>query len=198
MTNAMKLGALALSALFVAGCVGNSDRAPRNPAPRDAAPTTSAEVEEETTVAEETTFAVGEAAAAGDVVHTVTDVEVLDVIPEEYTLEEWDLIAESLPADEGFQWLRIMGTVTNDTGKSQTVDATNVVVLDSNGNEYDVSTRTTIYVDSDRDPISIPVQPTQTVEWEGYFMVVEGEGFMLKANDLSFLPEDEVMIDLGV
>lgn len=145
------------------------------------------------------TFEVGQPAAAGDVVHQVTEVEVLAEIPVESTLPEWEIIAEPLPADTGFQWVHIMGEVTNNTGESQSIDSTNVVVVDAAGNEYSVSTDTTIYVDDELSPVYIEIQPTQTKPWEGYFMVpADGGPFQLKANDLSFLPEAEVLINLGV
>lgn len=146
-----------------------------------------------------TRYGVGDIAEAGEISHTVTSVEVLAEIPASYTLAEWEIISESLPADTGFQWVHIEGEVKNNSKQSQSVDSTNVYVVDATGNEFSVSTDTTIYVDSDKNPVYISMQPTQTIEWEGYFMVPEGaDGLMLVGNDLSFLPEDEVRIELGI
>jgi hypothetical protein len=190
MKKALSIGvSIAALALVGQGCLGGST---------STGTTTTTDTTTDSQVAT-ATAEVGQAASAGDVVHTVTEVEVLTEIPVESVLPEWEIIAEPLPADEGFQWLHIMGEVTNNTGESQSIDSTNVVVVDAAGNEYSVSTDTTIYVDDEKSPVYIEIQPTQTKPWEGYFMVPVGAGpFQLKANDLSFLPEAEVLINLGV
>lgn len=144
-------------------------------------------------------YSMNEDAAAGNIVHNVNYVEVLNEIPMDYTLEEWEIIAESLPADAGFQWVLIEGSVTNNTNETQILDSTSVVVRDLNGNEYKVSTETTIYVEDELSPVYIEIQPTQTKPWEGYFMVPEGStDLVLVGNDLQFVPEAEVEIDLEV
>ncbi|MFA6475623.1 MAG: DUF4352 domain-containing protein [Patescibacteria group bacterium] len=145
------------------------------------------------------TYAVGEDAPAGDVIHKVTLVEQMDVIPASATLPEWKIIAEDTPAAEGFTWLHIKGTVTNNSKESGTVTTRGIYVIDADENQFDASTDTTIYVDSDKSPIYISVQPTQTVEWDGYFTVPkDSTGLALVGNDLSFLPKAEVRIDLGL
>ncbi len=145
------------------------------------------------------TYTIGEDAAAGAIVHNITSVEVLTEIPESYTLDEWSTIAEAKPADEGFQWLHIIGSVTNNSKESQVLGSTNVVVEDDNMNQFSTSSDVVIYVEDDKSPIYLELQPTQTKEWEGYFLVpTSATGLKLLANDLSFLPESEVYIDLGL
>jgi len=145
------------------------------------------------------TYAVGDAASAGDIVHTVLSVEAMDTIPASATLPEWELIAEDTPAADGFQWLYIVGEVTNNSKETQSITSTNVYVKDAEDNQFSVATDTTIYVDSDKSPVYISVQPTQTVEWEGYFQVPQNAArLVLVCDDLSFLPETEVEIDLGL
>lgn len=185
------LSGLALSLLVVAGCIGNST-------PRPTTSQTSTNKNSNTASAAKT-FNVGEEAAVGDIIHKVATVETMDTIPASSTLPEWDLIAEDLPAADGFMWVRIEGEVTNNTKESQSVDSTSVVVTDSEDNEFSVSTDTTIYVDSDKSPVYITLQPTQTVEWEGYFQVpADAEDLALKATDLDFFSDKFVLIDLGL
>jgi len=186
------LSGLVLSLLVVvgAGCT--------NPTPR---PTTgpTGTTDTSNTSAAAKTFAVGEEATVGDIVHSVVAVETMETIPASATLPEWDLIAEDLPAADGFMWVRIEGEVTNNSKESQSVDSTSVVVTDSEDNEFSVSTDTTIYVDSDKSPVYITLQPTQTVEWEGYSQVpADADGLTLKATDLDFFSEKFVLIDLGL
>ncbi|EKD79089.1 MAG: hypothetical protein ACD_41C00174G0002 [uncultured bacterium] len=188
----LSLTALLTSTVVVAGCVGGSSNQPvRVPAGSDTSTT------ETTTTA--TTYAVGEEAAVGGITHTVVSVAQMDVIPASATLPEWEIIAEDTPAAEGFTWLHIIGEVTNDTKEPQTLTSTGVYVSDADDNQFEVSTDTTIYVDSDKSPIYISLQPTQTIEWDGYFQVpADAEDLVLVGNDLSFLPEGEVRIDLGL
>lgn len=144
-------------------------------------------------------YAVGEEAPAGDIVHKVVTVEQMDVIPSSSTLPEWEIIAEDTPAVEGFTWLHLKGQVTNNSKETQTVSTNGIYVMDADENQFEVSTDTTIYVDSDSSPVYISLQPTQTVDWEGYFEVPKAAtGLIMVGNDLSFLPESEVHIDLGL
>lgn len=185
-----KWSALLLAGVLTAGCLTTNTNESTN-ATTDTTETTGAGTA--------ITYAVGDEAVAGDIIHTVASVEVLDEIPESYTLEEWELIAEPLVAADGFQFVHLTGEVTNNTGESQSVASNNLGVVDAAGNEYSVSTDTTIYVDDAKSPVYLSVQPTQTVEWEGYFMVpADATGLSLRADDLSFFPESEVMIDLGL
>lgn len=182
------LTALLMSVLVVAGCLNTGGDATRPDA-------SNATVGGDVTTA----VAVNEAGTAGDAVHKVTSVEYLDEIPESYTLPEWDIIKKATPADEGYQWVHITGEVTNNGSSTDALDSTNVFVRDTNGNEYSVSTDTTIYVDSDKSPVYIDLQPGQTKPWEGYFLVPVGAtDLVLVANDLSFLPESEVVVDISV
>jgi hypothetical protein len=186
------LSGLALSLLVVAGCVGrdNPSRPINAGIPNG---NTNAVVDSGKT------YAVGEEAAVGDIVHKVVSVETMETIPASATLPEWDLIAEDLPAADGFMWVRVVAEVTNNTKESQSVDSTSVVVMDAEDNEFSVSTDTTIYVDGDKSPIYITLQPTQTVEWEGYFQVpADAEGLTLKGTDLDFFSEQYVLVDLGL
>ncbi|MDP3970185.1 MAG: hypothetical protein Q8P90_00630 [bacterium] len=190
-----KFGALFVASAALAGCslFGGQTTTPSTTTPTKVG---DAKVEQPVVA---TTYKVGEDAVAGDITHSITSVELLDEIPIDYTLEQWDLIAEALPADDGFQWVHLEGEVTNNSKESQSVDSTSIVVMDADDNEFSVSTDTTIYVEDDMSPVYITVQPTQTVGWDGYFLVpADAEGLTVRANDLSFLPEDEVMIDLGL
>lgn len=192
MRTAYSLAGLLASTVLVAGCLGSSAQPVRVP------PTSDTRTTAETT-AVATVYEVGEEAAAGDILHTVTLVEQMDVIPASATLPEWEIIAEDTPASEGFTWLHIVGEVTNNSKESQTVTSGSVYVTDADDNQFDVSTDTTLYVDSDKSPIYLSLQPTQTIEWEGYFMVpADATDLVFVGNDLSFLPEDEVRIDLGL
>lgn len=192
MRTAYSLAALLASTVLVAGCLGSSSQPVWVPPSSDTRTTA-----ETTAVA--TVYQVGEAAAAGDIVYTVVSVEQMDVIPASATLPEWEIIAEDAPASEGFTWVYIVGEVTNNSKESQILTSGSVYVMDAEDNQFDVSTDTTLYVDSDRSPIYLSLQPTQTIEWEGYFMVpADATGLALVGDDLSFLPEDEVRIDLGL
>lgn len=187
----LSLAALLASTAVVAGCIGGSPSQPvRVPAGDDAtSDTTPANV----------TYEIGDEAEVGGITHTVVSVQQMDVIPASATLPEWEIIAEDTPAADGFTWLHIIGEVTNSTKEPQTLTSTGVYVSDADGNQFEVSTDTTIYVDSDKSPIYISLQPTQTVEWDGYFQVpAAAEDLVLVGNDLSFLPEGEVRIDLGL
>lgn len=195
MRTLFKTGVLLGATVLVAGCLSS---APTNNRPTPTRDTTDS-VDATDTQAAAMTYEINEEAAAGEIVHMVTSVEVLEEIPESYTLPEWDLIKEALPADEGFQWVHVTAEVTNNSKQSSSVDSTNVYVVDAEGNQFSVSTDTTIYVEDGKSPVYISVQPTQTVEWDGYFMVpTEAEDLALVGNDLSFLPESEVQIDLGL
>lgn len=190
MRTSSSLAALLLSTVVVAGCMGSNtpNRRPANS--NTSADTNTVSVKE---------YGVGEDAVAGDITHKVVSVEQMDVIPSASTLPEWEIIAEDTPADEGFTWLHITGEVTNNSKEPQTVTTNGIYVTDAEDNQFEVSTDTTIYVDSDKSPVYIDLQPTQTVDWEGYFEVPKDDaGLMLVANDLSFLPESEVRIDLGL
>ncbi len=144
-------------------------------------------------------YNVGEEAAAGDIVHKIQTVEVMNIIPASATLPKWELIAEDLPAAEDWQWVYITGEVTNNSKTTQTLDSTAVVVKDEADNEFSVSTDTTIYVDSNKSPIYLTIQPTQTISWEGYWQVpAAASKLQLKATDLDFFSEKYVLIDLGL
>lgn len=185
--------ALSLLVLVGAGCLSN-------PTPRPTTgPTSNSNSSSEDVAPTATVYEVGEDATIGGIVHNVVAVETMDTIPASATLAEWDLIAEDLPAADGFMWVRIEGEVTNNTKESQSVDSSSVVVVDSEANEFSVSTDTTIYVDGNKSPIYITLQPTQTIEWEGYFQVpADADGLALKATDLDFFSEQFVIIDLGL
>lgn len=144
-------------------------------------------------------FEMNEDAAAGDYVHRVTFVEKIDVIPASYTIADFESIAEDLAAAEGFTWVHVKGQTTNNSLESASVDSTNIAVVDSEGRKYSLSTDTTLYVEDDVSPTYIEVQPTQTVQWEAYFQVPDdASGLKFYGNDLSFLPEYEVYVDLGL
>lgn len=153
-----------------------------------------------TTKAEEAkVYAVGEEAPAGPFVHTVTDVEALTEIPADYTIEEFANIAEAQAAPDGFQYIHVTGTTTNNGNETDSVKSISLYVIDSANRQYDLQTDVAIYVESDMMPTSIDVQPTQTVEWEAYYLVpTTAEGLRFVATDLNFVPEEEALIDLGL
>ena len=181
-----------IAVLATAGCMTTPQ--PRSSTNSNTTATTNADP-----VASATVFAVNEDAAAGSIIHKVTSVETLDSIPKSYTLADWQVIAEDLPADEGFQWVHIKGTVTNNSKQTQTVTSSSLYVMDAADNEYDVSTDTTIYVPEDASPVYLNLQPTQNRDWEGYFMVpTTAKGLVLVGDDLSFAPKDVIKVDLGL
>lgn len=185
------IGTTCLWLAALAGCGQTQRLTP----PRELTPIS----ERDTTAPVVAVYGLNEEAPIGDIVHTVAAVETLAIIPASATLPEWKLIAEDLPAADGFRWIHIIGTVTNHTKQTQTLDTTSVVVVDADDNEYSISTTTTIYVESDKSPVYLSVQPTQTIEWEGYFQVpVSADGLMLKADDLDFLSDDYILIELGL
>jgi hypothetical protein len=144
-------------------------------------------------------YEMNEDAAAGDYVHKVTFAEKLAVIPASSTIPDFSSIAEDLAAAEGFTWVHLKGQTTNNALESDSVDSTNIAVVDSEGRKYSLSTDVTKYVESDVFPTYIEVQPSQTVQWEAYFQVpVDASGLKFYGNDLSFLPEFEVYVDLGL
>lgn len=144
------------------------------------------------------TYTLHQAATAGNFVHTINTAERMEVIPASYTIADFEIIAEDLPAAEGFTWVHLEGTVTNNSSESDSLDSTNIAVVDSEGNMYSVSTDTTIYVEDGESPVYIDIQPTQTIEWDGYFMVpATATGLQFYGNDLSFDPQDEVYVELG-
>lgn len=144
-------------------------------------------------------FEMNEDAAAGDYVHRVTLAEKMDLIPASSTIPDFESIAEDLAAAEGFTWVHVKGQTTNNSLESASVDSTNIAVVDSEGRKYSLSTDVTLYVEDEVFPTYIEVQPSQTVEWEAYFQVpADATGLKLYGNDLSFLPEYEVYVDLGL
>ena len=144
-------------------------------------------------------YAVGDMVETGPITHKVVSVEKMDTIPASATLPEWEIIAEDTPADEGFTWLHIKGEVTNNSKEKQNLSSQGVYVVDATGNEFEVSTDTTIYVEDDLSPVYLDIQPTQTVNWEGYFEVPsDTAGLTLMVNDLALLPKTEASVDLGL
>lgn len=153
----------------------------------------------DTKVEEAKVYAVGDEAPAGVFVHTVTEVEALTEIPAEYTIEDFANIAEAQPAPEGFQYVHVTGTTTNNGKETDSVKSISLYVIDSENRQYDLQTDVAIYVESDMMPTSIDVQPTQTVEWEAYYLVPEAaEGLRFVATDLNFVPEEQALIDLAL
>lgn len=145
-------------------------------------------------------YNLNEAAAAGEIVHTVTSAEKLDMIPATSTIPTYDLIAVDSPAADGFVWLHVEGNVTNNSKKSQTVNSLSFTVVDANGNAYEpVTADTILYVEENKVPVALSLQPTQTLEWETYFLVPkEAQQLQLRATDLAYLPENSALIDLGL
>lgn len=201
LSTALSLSALLAATVLVAGCVGGSDKPVRVPPTNDVRTNTNVDTDitTSTTPAVTQTYTVGEEAVIGGITHRVVSVEQMDVIPASATLPEWEIIAEDTPAVDGFTWVHIIGEVTNGTKEPKTVSSSGVYLSDPDDNHFEVSTDTTIYVDSDRSPIYLSLQPTQTIEWDGYFQVpADTSGLVLVGNDLSFSPGGEVRIDLGL
>ncbi len=144
-------------------------------------------------------YTVGQSAPAGVFTHTVTTVEALAEIPADYTIEEFASIAEAQAAPDGFQYIHVNGTTTNNGKETDSVKSISLYIVDNAGNQYDLQTDVAIYVESDMMPTSIDVQPTQTVEWEAYYLVpTTATGLQFVATDLNFVPEDEAVIDLAL
>lgn len=144
-------------------------------------------------------YTVGQEAPAGSFAHTVTAAEALAEIPADYTIEEFANIAEAQPAPDGFQYIHVTGNTKNNGKETDSVKSISLYVVDNAGNQYDLQTDVAIYVESDMMPTSIDVQPTQTVEWEAYYLVpTTAKGLQFVATDLNFVPEDEAVIDLAL
>lgn len=159
---------------------------------------TSADVEQQESAAA-TVYDVGEDAAAGDIVHRIDSVEVLDVIPSSRTLEAFANIAEDEPAGEGNEYVYLTGTVTNNGAESATIKSISVNIFDDNENEYRVATNLARFVDLDRLPVAVEVPADGSAEWEGYFLIPsDATGLRFVGTDLQFLPDYEVTIDLGI
>ncbi len=154
--------------------------------------------EVEPVVAEPTVYQLNEVASAGDIDHVVTSLEFLETIPAENTISSYSAIAEDAPAADGFQWVHLTGTVTNNTNSTQSVNSLTFSILDEVERKYEaMTTDTVLYVDNNKAPVSITVQPTQTVEWEAYFLVPsDANTLTLVASDLNYVPEDTVSIAL--
>lgn len=196
----IKYSSLIILTLALSGCISDFNQAVRKSAPelpKESAVQNLSDVQGSAAIKE---YQLNESANAGDVIHIVTTVEVLDVIPAASTISTYDLIAEDAPAADGFKWVHVIGTVTNNSKKSQTINSYSLNLIDSNNNKYEPLTADTIlYVEDGKAPVYISIQPTQTKEWETYFLVpVNSENLKLLANDLSYLPEEEVLIDLAI
>ena len=139
---------------------------------------------------------VGQEVLVDEVTHLITLAETMPAIPIENTLDEWSLIAEELPAEEGFQWIHIEAEVTNRSDDIRTLDATSVVVMSRDTTEFLASPDTIIYIPTEKAPFDIHIQPEQTVEWEAYFMVPVDGTYQLRVNDLNDIPEMEALINL--
>ncbi len=151
------------------------------------------------TAAAVSTVKVNEAAKAGDISHTVTLAEKMDTIPASKTVEDFKSIAKDKKAADGFTWVHLTGKVTNNSSESENVSSNSLTVVDDSGKEYDLATDVTIYVPDDKFPTYIDIQPTQTVEWEAYYLVpTTAKGLKLKVNDLQILSDNEALVDLGL
>ena len=140
MRQTLSLAAMLASTVVLAGCIGRTSQPVRVPPSSDSTTNTA------TTASK--TFAIGEEATIGGIVHKVVSVQQMDVIPASATLPEWEIIAEDTPAAAGFTWVHILGEVTNTTKEPKTLTSTGVYISDPDGNQFEVSTDTTIYVDS--------------------------------------------------
>lgn len=190
-----------VSAIVLSGCLIDRQSRPNQPFANEVtAGTVTAGVQTDTAAKPIQTYQLNEAAAAGSIVHTVTFAEILDTIPASATIATYDLLAQDAPAADGFHWVHVKGTVVNNSKQSQVVNSLSFTVVDSNHNMYEPLTADTIlYVPENKAPVSLSVQPTQTVEWETYFLVpVEAENVQLQATDLSYVPKDTVLIDLAI
>lgn len=142
-------------------------------------------------------YALNEVAVAGSIDHIVSFVEKLDAIPASYATEKFKKSAKDLPASEGFVWYHIKGSTSNKSAKSASVKSISLKLKDAAGNEYKMDTKVAVYVEREKLPTSIQVQPTQTVEWEAYYMLPKNaSGIQLMASDLKFVPDNWVVINL--
>ncbi len=145
-------------------------------------------------------YELNQAALAGEIVHTVTFAEKLETIPATSTIPAYDLIAEESPAADGFVWVHAQGTVLNNSKKSETINSLTFTVTDSKGNVFEpVTADTILYVEENKVPVSLSIQPTQTVEWETYFLVpTDSQNLQFRATDLSYVPKNTALINLGL
>lgn len=195
------LGAILVVVTTLTGCASRIGQNPSRPQPTlNTSVSASTSESDQPAVKPVLIYELNQPASAGGIVHTVSFIEKLETIPASSTIPAYDLIAQESPAADGFVWLHAKGTVLNNSKKSQTVNSLSFVVLDSKGNEFEpVTTDTILYVDENKVPVSLSVQPTQSVEWETYFLVPkDSQTLQLRATDLSYLPKNTVLINLGL
>lgn len=195
------LGVTLVVVTTLAGCAPRIGTNPSRPQPIiNTSVSASAAKSDQAAVKPVQIYELNQTAPAGDIVHTITFVEKLETIPASSTISAYDLIAQESPAADGFAWIHVKGTVVNNSKKSQTVNSLSFVVLDSKGNEFEpVTADTILYVDENKVPVSLSVQPTQSVEWETYFLVPKDSvTLQLRATDLEYLPKNTALINLGL
>ena len=138
----------------------------------------------------------GSTAVAGPIVHKVTGLSVLDVVPASWTLERFKNIAKASRPPDGFVWYILRGTATNKAAESRSINSTTYSIV-TGGVKYKPYMKTTLYVPSDMNVAHIEVQPGDTAEWSAFFMVpADATGLKLKATDLTFSADNIASFNL--
>ncbi len=142
---------------------------------------------------------VGEPAEAGNITHTVTKAEQLDTIPAAATIERFKNIAADKKAAEGFTYVHVLGKTKNNGELPETIDTNALKIIDDTGEKHKFATDVTLYVEDEKFPTFIDVEPTKTVEWEAYFLVPNvAKNLQLQVTDLQIIPEATAEIELGI
>ena len=143
-------------------------------------------------------YARGEDAPAGDVIHKIALAEVMDIIPAANAIERFKDSAEDQPAPDGGRWVHLKGLVKNNGKSEKSIKAISIYVYDGADKKYEMSTDVAWFVSSEKLPTSINVAPAGSAEWEAYFPVAKGASkFQFEGNDLQFVPDASVRVDLG-
>jgi RNA polymerase-binding transcription factor DksA len=142
---------------------------------------------------------IGDTITIDSVSHTVLTARTLDRIPASETEPEWEKIAKDLPAERGYQWVHLTGTIENTSGSVQSVNSNAVTITTDSGKTYKVSTDTTAYVAAGESLTYIEIDAGATAEWEAYIQVPEDEeNIRAVVTDLKLLPDQKIEIDLGL
>lgn len=144
------------------------------------------------------TVGMNEPVTVGGITHSITFAETLETIPADRTMEQFKSIAKELPAQSGYTFIHLKGSVKNGTQETQSIDSNALKVVDADGLEYPFSTDVTLYIDNEKMPTFIEVPAGETKEWEAYYSVpTEQTNLTVKVTDLQLIPESLAYITLA-
>lgn len=148
-------------------------------------------------------YTLNEEAPAGEFVYQINLAEKLEAIPSANTSSEYEAIAADLPAQEGYVWVHLKGSLSNPTQEPAVLSEDKLGIVDSEGTSYTASVEASMYVEAEASVFYIVVAPTSSADWEAYFEVpmdamgLQFNGFELRYVPGSEVPQGWVAIDLG-